>query len=146
MAPTRRPSMWLSTRTIPDRTKSAQPSGSYTDDETQESSPYHPTFVNNNEPEFQPITNMVANRIEWQNLLAGVHLMLEIPGLVYNHNVPYDIHRDCSVEEHGHDGNNDDSETEQLEVSLDSGTQNTNELIRWVIDDSKVQTIGTYVD
>jgi hypothetical protein len=72
--------------------------------------------------------------------------MLEIPGFVHDHNVPHDIPKVFSAEEHYHDGNNDDSETESPEVLIDSGTQNTKELVHRVIDSSKVQTIGMYVD
>jgi hypothetical protein len=72
--------------------------------------------------------------------------MPEIPGFVYDHNVLHDIPKDCSAEEHYHDGNNDDLETELQKVSIDSETQNIEELVHRVIDNSKVQTIGTYVD
>ena len=72
--------------------------------------------------------------------------MPEISGFVYDHNVSHDIHRECSAEEHDHDDDNDDSEIESSEVLLDSGTQNIEELVRRVVDSSKVQTIGTYVD
>ena len=143
MAPTRRPSTRLPMRTISDR---AQPSGSYTSDETQEPSPYRPTFVGNDEPQIQPIHNMVVNGSEWQNLISGVQSMPEIPEFAYDHDVPHDIPRDCNAEEHYHAGNNDDSETEPSKVPIDSGTQNTEELVRRVVDSSKVQTIGTYVD
>ena len=59
-APTRRPSTRLPTRIIPDRAQPAQPFVSSTDDETQEPSPYHPTFIGNDEPQIQPINNAVA--------------------------------------------------------------------------------------
>jgi hypothetical protein len=146
MAPTKRPSTRLPTRMIPDRAQPVQPVVSSTDDETHEPSPYRPTFIDNDE-QIQPTNNAVAyNRSEWHNLLAGDQLMPEIPEFVYDHNVPHDIPRDCSVDEDDHNGNNDDSETQPPEVPVDSGTQNTEELVHRVIDSSKVQTIGTYVN
>ena len=72
--------------------------------------------------------------------------MLEILGFIYDHNVPHDIPRDFSAEDHYYNGDNDDSETEPLEVPIDCGTQNTEELVHRVIDSSKVQTIVTHVD
>ena len=72
--------------------------------------------------------------------------MPEIPGFAYDHNVPYDIPRDCSADEYDHNGNNDDLETQSPEVPIDSGTQNIEELVHRAIDSSKVQTISTYVD
>ena len=112
MAPTRRPSMRLPTRMIPDRAQPTQPFVFSTNDETQELSPYRPTFIGNNEPQIQLTNNAVAyNGSEWHNLLAWDQLMPEIPGFAYDHNVPHDIPRDCSAKEHDYNGNNDDSET-----------------------------------
>jgi hypothetical protein len=54
----------------------------------------------------------------------------------FNHNVPQDIPMHCSAEEHDQDVDNDDSD-----VPID-----TQEFVRRVVDSSKVQTIGTYVD
>jgi hypothetical protein len=53
---------------------------------------------------------------------------------------------DCSAENHDQDGDSDDSETKPLEVPLDNGTQNTEELVCRVVDSSKVQMISKYVD
>ena len=132
---------------IPNRAQPASPFVSSTDNETQEPSPYRPTFIGNDEPQIQPTNNAVAyNGSEWHNLLADDQLMPEIPEFAYDHNVPHDVPRDCSAEEHNHNGNNDDLETQPPEVPIDSGTQNTEELVHRVIDNSKVQTIGTYVD
>ena len=94
MAPTRRPLTQFPTRMIPDRAQPAQPSKSSIDNETQEPSPYRPTFIGNDELQIQLTNNAVVyNGSEWQNLLAGDQSLPEIPGFAYDHNVPHEIPR-----------------------------------------------------
>ena len=136
MAPKRRLSTQLPARKVPNRTQLAQPFRSSADDEPKEQQAYHPTFVFNEEPQFQYVNNAVANGSEWQNLPAEVQAMPEIPGFVFDHNVPQDIPMHYSAKEHDQDVDDDDSN-----VPID-----TQQFVRRVVDSSKVKTIGTYVD
>jgi hypothetical protein len=136
MAPKRRLSTRLPTREVSNGTQPTQPFRPSVDDEPQEQQAYRPTFVFNKEPQFQYVNNAMANGSEWQNLPAEVQAMPEIPGFVFDHNVPKDIPMHCSAEEHDQDVDNDDSD----------GLIDTQEFVRRVVDSSKVQTIGTYVN
>jgi hypothetical protein len=81
----------------------------------------------------------VANGSERQNVLVKVQAMSEIPGFVFDHNVSHDIPKYCSAEEHDQDGD-DELETQPPDMPIDFGTQNTQELVRRVVDSSNVVT------